>query len=146
MKKALLLISLWCVTLSLVAQTAEIRNVEVDENAHYMGSSLEGLGVKADVKIRGMKGKEVTVGFFVYDANKDMWCVNKRPNTVFTTMVVEKDTYAVCDLRFLTPQSNETGWEHVDMFLSNHQLYLKKGTYMYYCVVKVWEKLREVVR
>lgn len=140
MKKAFLLMTLWCITLSMIAQTAEIRNMEVDGSAHYMGSSLEGLGVNFDVKIRGMKGKDVIVGFFVYDANKDQWCINRRPNNPFTRLQLAKDTYAICDMRSMTPQSDDMGWEHLEMFMSTDELHLKDGNNMYYCVVKVWEK------
>ena len=33
-KKNLILVALWCIAFRMVAQTAELKNVEVDANAH----------------------------------------------------------------------------------------------------------------
>ena len=139
------MLMLWCATLSIWSQTAEIKNVIVDEEARDSPSNTEGVRVTADVRIQGMKNKAVWVGFFVYDANKDLWCFERNGRQPYSAMWLEDQKHAVCSWDFYNPSSDDTGWIKISRYLSKEQLHLKKGNNMYYCKVKVWTRGTEEV-
>ena len=143
MKKFFLMLTLWCGALNVWSQTAEITNVIVDGDAKDSPTNTEGVRVTADVRIQGMQNKTFWVGFFVYDANKELWCFERKTRMPYNSMWLEDNKQAVCRWELHAP--DDTGWHKINLFLNKELMHLKQGNYMYYCKVKVWTRDSEDV-
>ena len=143
MKKFFLMLTLWCGALNVWSQTAEITNVIVDGDAKDSPTNTEGVRVTADVRIQGMQNKTFWVGFFVYDANKELWCFERKTRSPYNSMWLEDNKQAVCRWELHAP--DDTGWHKINLFLNKELMHLKQGNYMYYCKVKVWTRDSEDV-